>query len=145
MNDFKILKAKRADLEDILHLLEIVGLPKAGVPNHLDNFLVSVHNEKVVGCVGLEVYNNIGLMRSLAVYPRCQGKGIGKILTQYMLAYAQEKRLDELYLLTTTADKFFLKYGFAQIPRKKVDNQVKASIEFKSACPKTTVCMKRVL
>jgi amino-acid N-acetyltransferase len=145
MNDIKILRAKEAELKDILELLEVVGLPIDGVSNHLGNFLVFKHNEKVIGCVGLEIYGNVGLLRSLAVYPRCQGKGIGKILIQSVLTHAQEKRLDELYLLTTTADKFFLKYGFAQIPRKKADHKVNKSIEFKSACPKTAICMKKVL
>ncbi len=44
---------------------------------------------KLVGAVGLELYGDIGLLRSLAVDPRFRGKGLGQALVQHVEAEAR--------------------------------------------------------
>jgi amino-acid N-acetyltransferase len=145
MTAVEITNAADEHFSSILELLRLSKLPEEDVDKHLVNYLVAVDENKLVGCVGLEVYEGVGLLRSLAVHPEHQGKGIGTALLQRMVAHAKEKGLSELYLLTATADKFFLKQGFAQVAKDEADKRVKESVEFKSVCPEDAVCMKKVL
>ena len=50
-----------------------------------------------------------------------------------------------VYLLTTTADGFFPRFGFSRITRDDVPDSVKGSVEFRSACPASAVVMRKVL
>ena len=47
--------------------------------------------------------------------------------------------------LTTTAERFFPKFGFEGIARSDVPPSVQASIEFTSACPSSAMVMRKTL
>ena len=89
-----IKKACKIDLDNILSLLILVKLPIEGVSNQLENFFISVIDDTLIGCVGLEIYGESGLIRSLAVHPSHQRKGVGKLLIQSILKYAKDKGID---------------------------------------------------
>jgi len=59
------------------------------------------------------------------------------------LQRAREDGIDEVYLLTTTAEKYFPRFGFARTTRAAVPETVKESAEFRGACPDTAVVMRR--
>jgi amino-acid N-acetyltransferase len=46
-----------------------------------------------------------------------------------------------LYLLTTTAERYFPSFGFATISRNEVPEPVRASAEFRNVCPVSAVAM----
>jgi amino-acid N-acetyltransferase len=62
-----------------------------------------------------------------------------------IFSYAHELGVKELYLLTTTAEKFFPKLGFDSIDRDNVPTPIQATEEFSSICPSTAVCMVKKL
>jgi amino-acid N-acetyltransferase len=51
----------------------------------------------------------------------------------------------EVYLLTTTAEHYFPRLGFACVDREAVPRAVQGSAEFTGACPATAVVMRRVV
>jgi N-acetylglutamate synthase-like GNAT family acetyltransferase len=51
----------------------------------------------------------------------------------------------ELWLLTATADRYFLRFGFAVEERNAVPAPLLQSVEFRGACPATAVVMRRPL
>ena len=55
--------------------------------------------------------------------------------------FAATHGLTPLYLLTTTAEDFFPRFGFSRITRQEVPESVRASVEFRSACPASAVVM----
>ncbi|NHK31461.1 MAG: GNAT family N-acetyltransferase [Asgard group archaeon] len=138
--DSNIRAALLSDLQEIVLLLEEVDLPSEDVSNHLDNFLVWF-DDSLRGCIGLEIYNENALLRSAAVIPDSQGKGIGKKLTRAIIAYAKLMGVENLYLLTTTAEKFFQNEGFENISRDKVPESIKNTNEFSHLCSDTAICM----
>jgi len=146
MLDYEISPAKLTELEQVLKLLKKVNLPTEGVKEHFKDFIVlkdsTKKNTPVVGCVGLEIYKNYGLLRSLAVEPQLQSRGLGDALTDAILDYARTEELHKIYLLTTTAERFFLKKGFIKINREVVPDEIKQSKEFTSLCPDEAVCME---
>lgn len=134
--------ATPGDLSLIENLLQSVNLPLAGAREHLHNFIVLENGEKLIGVVGLEVYGDKALLRSLAIIKEHQGEGHGQFLYHAILEKAHQQKIDELYLLTETAEAFFAKQGFALIERESADSKVKASVEFQSACPESAACMR---
>ncbi len=130
------------DVDAVRALLDRLHLPSrdVGAPNQ--RFLVARSGEALVGCVALEVYGTDALVRSLAVVPRLQGSGLGKALYGLALDEARRTGLRALYLLTTTADRFFARAGFQRIDRAEVPPALAASPEFRSLCPASAVCMR---
>ena len=49
-----------------------------------------------------------------------------------------------MYLLTTTAEGWFPRFGFERIAREEVSEAVRGSVEFGGACPATAAVMRRV-
>jgi amino-acid N-acetyltransferase len=126
-------------------LLETNKLPLDGLRAHLDTTIVARRSGEVVGVAALEVYPDGVLMRSVAVAPALQGHGLGHQLTDAVLRLAQELHAPHAYLLTTTAERYFPKFGFERIERKDVPASVQASVEFTSACPSSAIVMRKRL
>lgn len=140
-NSYPIIKAKKTHLSGIFELLKQVELPPEGIEAHLADFIVSIHEGNVIGCAGLEIYETVGLLRSVAVHPDYQGKNIGNALIHQILSHAQKSEVEEIFLLTETAEKYFLRLGFKKIDRKGVDSRIKETQEFKSLCPVSAISM----
>lgn len=133
--------AESENLDKIVRLLSECELPHQDVANHLSHFVVAKKDGKLIGVIGLEVLDTIGLVRSLAVSATFRGKGIAKALYSRIEAYAHLKGLKELHLLTLTAEGFFSKFGFNKIERNHVPAVIQTTEEFRSLCPATAICM----
>jgi amino-acid N-acetyltransferase len=134
-----------ADAPAILSLLERCGLPTAGWIDHLADTVVARLDGEVVGSAALEVYEDGALLRSVAADFRVRGSGIGRRLTEAVLATAKARGVSAVYLLTTTAEGFFPKFGFARVSRVDVPASVRRSIEFTSVCPSSATVMRKDL
>ena len=66
-------------------------------------------------------------------------------LTEAALALARARDERAVFLLTTTADRFFPRFGFERITREDVPESVRQSIEFESACPASAIVMRKLL
>jgi amino-acid N-acetyltransferase len=85
------------------------------------------------------------LLRSLAVRRDGQGHRLGAALLAHAESQAGVLGVDRLYLLTTTAERFFAARGYAVAPRDAAPPEIQATAEFAGLCPSSSVCMiKRV-
>jgi amino-acid N-acetyltransferase len=137
--------ATKADYEGVRALLEASALPLAGVPSTLADFYVAEDQGRVVGAVGLELYGADALLRSAAIDPVIRGSGVGRALVERALDHARERGVRAIYLLTTTAERYFPRFGFDRITREAVPDAVQASVEFREACPASAVVMRKVV
>jgi amino-acid N-acetyltransferase len=138
--------ATPADLAAIRALLQRSGLPIVGVDSGaLSQFIVAEDSEALVGVVGLEIYGESALLRSVTVEERWRGTGVGRSLIDAAVARSRERGINELYLLTTTAEHYFPRFGFACIDRGSVPAAVQASAEFQGACPDSAVAMRKAV
>ena len=137
--------ATERDLPGIHALLERLRLPLAGVDEHLPTMLVARDGEEIIGTAALEMYADGALLRSVAVEPRQQGKRLGHQLTDAALQLAATRGARTVFLLTTTAERFFPKFGFEPINREQVPASVRESVEFQSACPASAIVMRKQL
>ena len=140
-----ITRASEADGPSMLQLLGDSGLPIDGLLDHLSTALVARDGAAIVGCAALEIYADGALLRSVAVAPAARRHRVGEQLTQSALTLARSLGTPAVYLLTTTADSYFPRFGFVQTTRELVPAGVQQSIEFRSACPASAIVMRKPL
>jgi amino-acid N-acetyltransferase len=138
----EIAPASSTDLPAVARLLEAHHLPTDDLASHVDSLWVARSDGRIVGSVALELYADGALLRSAAVDPAFKGQGLGRRLTEVALAAAGDRRLPAVYLLTTTAEDYFPRFGFERIAREDVPAAVRESVEFTSACPASAVVMR---
>jgi amino-acid N-acetyltransferase len=137
--------ARSADLPAVLALLGRSNLPTTGVAEALPHFVLAENDGELVGVAGLELYGESALLRSVAVEERWQGSGVGRTLIERALAVTRDRGIKDVFLLTTTAEHYFPRFGFACVSRDSVTEAVQASAEFKGACPASAVVMRKAL
>ena len=148
--NFILERAKESDYSSIAALLEITKLPPDGIKPHLENFLVirnpneNAGSEFLIGSVGLEIYGESALLRSVAVHPDFQGVGLGTRLVDSITELAKEKGITRLFLLTDTAERYFLKKGFVVVTRDRVPEDMKQSVEFSTLCTSSPSLMREI-
>jgi amino-acid N-acetyltransferase len=139
----RVRTAAPADLAAVEALLTASGLPLDGVKDALATFVVAEQGADLVGVAGLEVCCDNALLRSVAVRPEWRSHGIGRALVTRVISDAESRGIHALYLLTTTADGYFPSFGFRTIARDDVPADVRATAEFREACPASATVMCR--
>lgn len=141
----ELRSARSADLQKVIALLGRAHLPTAGVAESLAHFIVAEREGELIGVAGLEVYGASALLRSVAVEDSWRGSGVGKTLIDRALDQARQAGIEDVFLLTTTAEHYFPRFGFSCVNRDSVNPGVKASIEFQEACPTSATVMRKSL
>jgi amino-acid N-acetyltransferase len=140
--DIVLRTADVSDLPAIEQLLVASDLPTVGIADVSCGFIVAEHDEQIVGVVGLEVCGNeYALLRSTAVDQAWRGHGVGRRLVERAIAEAEARGFHALYLLTTTAERYFPSFGFVPTTRDDVPAPVRDTEEFQSACPASASVM----
>jgi N-acetylglutamate synthase-like GNAT family acetyltransferase len=138
--------ATAEDLVPVRRLLADAGLPDDGLADQFPaGYAVAEGPEGTVGAAGVEVHGDDGLLRSVVVESSWRGTGLGWALVADRTAWAERGGLRALFLLTTTAPDFFRGAGFEPVERDGAPPAIRASREFASVCPGTSVLMRRGL
>ena len=130
------------DRSSVEALLVEAGLPIDGVDEHFASFFVADEGGKIVGAAGIELYEKDALLRSVVVAHDAKGTGLGSLLTRRALDEARARGAHTVYLLTTTAEAFFPRFGFERTTREEAPPAVRASREFQGACPASATVMR---
>ncbi|MEW5923998.1 MAG: arsenic resistance N-acetyltransferase ArsN2 [Candidatus Zixiibacteriota bacterium] len=138
-------KATCGNIALVKKMLSDNGLPGQDIDDKIECLFLAYHDSELVGIGGLEIHGQYGLLRSLVTLVKFRGGGYGKIITRMLLERAADNGLSEVYLLTTTAAKFFEKMGFAYIERSSVPESIAGTTEFTSLCPASAICMMKRL
>lgn len=140
-----IRPAEPANQMQVAELLQQVDLPTDDLPTGLPGFMVAFDGNRLVGSAGIEPYNSVGLLRSVAVNPNYRDHKLGRQLVDAVLKAAQQQGIREAYLITTTADQYFERYGFERVERTNVPTAVAVTQQFSQLCPSSAVIMKKTL
>lgn len=133
--------AIESDWPAIEALLIRSKLPLDGARDHLDAFLLALDDGTVVATAAIEAYASAGLLRSVAIAESHRGRGIGEAVLRLMILEARRRNVRTLHLLTTTAESYFGRRGFAKTPRANAPIELQASAEFRGACPASATFM----
>jgi amino-acid N-acetyltransferase len=137
--------AIRDDLPAIVGLLQTSELPTEDVPDIMSAFVLAYDGSTLAGTVALERFGSVGLLRSLAVVPGLRGRGVARRLCEDILNEASRLGVADLYLLTTDADGYFARLGFAIIDREQTPDAIRQTREFGDLCPSTAIVMHKRL
>ena len=138
--------ARPHDLRGALDLLGRAELTQQDVAEGWGHyFVVREDDGRVVGVAGLEVHDEDGLLRSVAVDTDYRGQGLAAALVEAAMERAKRIRLRAVYLLTTTARDYFAGHGFADCPRQDAPPGIRGSWEYRSGCPWSAAFMKRTV
>ncbi|GAB3940471.1 hypothetical protein GCM10028805_02330 [Spirosoma harenae] len=140
------IKAAHTDqLPALIQLLSDNKLPTDDLPAGLPYFWLAFDNDKLIGSVGIEVYSSIGLLRSVCVSSNYRNQRIAERLYELAIQEARRQRINDVYLLTTTADGYFERLGFSRIARASAPEPIQQTAQFGSLCPSSAVVMKQTV
>lgn len=126
-----VIQGTAADIPGVHALLQAAGLPTDGVPDQISELWV-IRDEAgvVIGCVGLELYGDSALLRSLAVSPDRRGEGLGWMLAEIVQLRVRQRGFKQVCLLAEHATDFFAeKFGFQPVSREAMPSEVLVSSE----------------
>ena len=113
-------KATPFDAADIKRLIDLYVasgtlLPRSEefIASNAQHFIVAVDDDRrIVGCVHLDEYApSLAELRSLAVAPETQGKGIGRVLVDGTERFARRRGYATLFAVSND-EAFFRRFGF---------------------------------
>ena len=129
-----------------MRLLDSADLPSSDLSDAmLEHFFFVGSPTKPIALIGLELFGENALIRSLVVAPGARSNGVGWALLTHAEQHSRSQGVHELYLLTTTADKFFERHGFKRIGRDTVPDSIRSTREFAEICPATSTIMVKAI
>lgn len=134
-------KAQQADLTAIEVLLNAANLPYEDCYKHLSQFLVYEEDALIVGVGGVEIYDDVALLRSIVIDPKHRGQGLGQAIFLGLKGSILNSSVQSLYLLTNSADDYFKNLGFIPVIRDKVPLVIQQTEQFSSLCPDSATVM----
>ncbi len=140
---FTVRVAREADAEEIAslvarHVPDGTLLPRAPefIRERAMDFLVAEDENGLIGCVHLEEYApSLAEVRSLAVHPSAQGKGVGSALISALERLAARRMYTTLFAVSNR-DAFFLSRDFAPRHIPELDRERSEVSKFKGVFAK---------
>ena len=142
--------AKQNDWPDVRQLLDEAGLPLADLgPEQLVDFLVAERSgtgrTETLGIIGLQRFNQVGLLRSLVVSQGDRKSGLGRRLVSAVEANACCAGVRDLWLLTIDAERYFESLGYKMMSRESAPESIRNTEEFSGLCPDGAYLMRKTL
>jgi amino-acid N-acetyltransferase len=126
----------------VVALLAAEGLPISDLTEpHLQHFFFTGADGAPSALVGLELYGEVALLRSLVVSSEARTQGLGYALVRHAEEYAATHQVSAIYLLTTTAESYFERRGYQRIDRATAPSAIQSTREFASLCPSSSALM----
>jgi len=126
-----IRRAKVKDAEDIFKILQIFAVQGILLPRSLNSiyenirdFFVFEENGEIEGVGSLHVFwEDLAEIKSLAVLPEYQGKGIGRKIVEKCIEDAKELGIKKVFALTYVPE-FFHRLGFKTVDKSLFPQKV---------------------
>jgi amino-acid N-acetyltransferase len=135
--------ARPEDRVAIEALLRDAGLPLDGYDD--TRFAVARVAGELAGVAGVERHGAHSLLRSVVVAPAYRGQHVAEALVADRLAWARSDGSQTASLLTTSADRYFERLGFARIERAQLPVELRGSTQLAIPACSTAVAMTRQL
>ncbi len=130
-----VRRARTRDVRAIRSFIDLYAddrilLTKATVTLYEDiqEFVVAEADGRVVGCAALHVlWADLAEVRTVAVDPRAQGRGLGGLLLERLLRRAGDLGVRRVFCLTFET-AFFARHGFVPATQVLVDARVQEEL-----------------
>ncbi|HFQ89467.1 MAG TPA: N-acetyltransferase [Desulfobulbus sp.] len=144
----RIRPARMSDVRDIHALLQqfadrglLLGRSISSLYDDLRDFII-LEDNGILGVCALHIcWDDLAEIRSLAVAPAAQGRGIGRRLVHSCLDEARSLEIGQVFVLTYQA-AFFRKLGFADCDKRDLPHKIWSDCLH---CPKFPDCDEEAL
>lgn len=103
---------------------EMLGRSLAEIYENIRDYYVAYHKDKIIGVCGLHIcWEDLAEIKSLAVKPASQRKGLGRLLVSACLDEGKVLKIRRFFALTYVPD-FFQKTGFKRIKREILPHKI---------------------
>ncbi len=109
-------RGRPADVTRFAQLIIAGELPPMFIEEFVEGFVAAEHDDVIIGCGGLEVYGDCGVIRSVVVEERARGLRIGERMAELLMDDARAAGVTGLYLFTMHARPFWRRLGFVDTP-----------------------------
>jgi N-acetylglutamate synthase-like GNAT family acetyltransferase len=124
--------------------LKAAGLPADDLTEPGRHFFCFTQGARLIGYIGWELHQEQNaLLRSLVVPPSERGKGVGKAMVSWALTRLTALGVADVFVLTTTAESFAVKLGFARCERHSAPQSIRESRQFAGLCPASAALLVR--
>lgn len=142
--------ARQSDWQNVRRLLDEAGLPVSDLGTDLlEHFLIAERSgadqSETVGTIGLQQFDQVGLLRSLVVSDSGRESGLGRRLVAALEANACCAGVKDLWLLTIEAQRYFGNLGYKIMSRDNAPDIIRKTEEFSGLCPDDATLMHKVL
>lgn len=139
-----VRKANVADAKSILGLVNELAVRQVMLPRSpasvlecIRDFVVAELDGRFVGCGALHVvWSDLAEIRSIAVSPDVQTRGIGQLMAETLIEEARELKVAKLFAFTYVA-RFFEKLEFEVVEHETLPHKVFSDC---MNCPKFQAC-----
>ncbi|MCK0470031.1 hypothetical protein [Halalkalibacter sp. APA_J-10(15)] len=127
-----VRKAKQEDLLKVQRLVAKAGLRDEGIEHIIEHFLIVENDaEQLIGTVGIEMYEEVGLLRSLILQSPEWDAKLSLEFLQLTLKYAEEQKLKTVYLCAKATSALFHQLGFREVVKESIPKAIQESAHFK--------------
>ena len=140
-----IKELRLKDIEGIKELLIKSGLPAKDIEQAPVLFWGIQKSNELIAIAALELYPPYAIVRSVAVNRHHQDQGLGNRLVNFLEEKAKALNIKKLFLLTMTADQFFIKKGYTFIDRPNCPKPILQSAEYRNLCPGSAISLSKEL
>jgi amino-acid N-acetyltransferase len=145
----KVEKAKIPDVAQMHRLIndfarrgEMLARPLSELYEDIRDYFVIKDGDNVLACASLHVsWEDLAEIRSVAVSPDAQGKGLGALLVEACLEEARELGINTVFCFTYQPD-FFKRHRFVDIDKMELPRKVWTDC---FRCPKFPNCDETAL
>lgn len=145
----KVEKAKIPDVAQMHRLInefarngEMLARPLSELYEDIRDYFVIKEGVKVLACAALHVsWEDLAEIRTVAVSPEVQGKGLGAMLVEACLEEAKELGINTIFCFTYQPD-FFKRHRFVDIDKMELPRKVWTDC---FRCPKFPNCDETAL
>ena len=124
--------------------LKGAGLPTDDIADAAARFWrFSFADDIPAGFGGLEVHGVDALLRSVMTLPPLRGRGFGQAIVRALEAEAIVLKCRSVFVLTTTAQRFFEKLDYAPIDRAAAPAAIRATAQFAALCADSAAVMTK--
>jgi len=129
--DFTLRKAEIKDVKEIQKIINAFAQKDLMLARSLNelyenlrDFWVIRDKHKILGCCALHVsWEDLAEIKSLAVRPEYQGKGLGRKLVLVCLSEARSLGAKKVFVLTYRPE-YFRRFGFRRIEHAKLPHKI---------------------
>jgi GNAT superfamily N-acetyltransferase len=97
----------------------------------------------LIGVMGIQPVRDVVLIRHAYVAPAAQGRGIGGALLRHLLATVSGPVLVGTWAAAEWAIRFYVRHGFALVPRERVPQLLRAYWDIPERQVETSVVLRR--